>query len=47
MRWRMSIWEGSVPRNLIIAYVAVWVIHAGYLGYVVRRFARLKSRSDR
>ena len=35
-----------MPRDLIIAYVATWVIHVGYLSYLVRRVLRLKDRSN-
>ena len=27
-----------MPRNLIIAYIATWVIHGSYLAYVWRRW---------
>ncbi len=31
-------------RYLYAAYVATWVIHAIYLGSLVRRYARLKEQ---
>jgi hypothetical protein len=34
-----------MPRNLIIAYIATWVIHGGYLTYVWRRWKRIKRQA--
>jgi len=35
-----------VPRNLILAFIATWVIHLGYLGYLVRRTTRVRKSYD-
>jgi hypothetical protein len=32
-----------MPRNLIIAYIATWVIHGSYLTYVWRRWKKVSS----
>jgi hypothetical protein len=32
-----------MPRNLILAYVAAWVIHCGYLTFLFNKYRRLKS----
>lgn len=34
-----------MPRNLIIAYIATWVIHGSYLTYVWRRWKRIKRQA--
>lgn len=35
-----------MPRNLILAYIATWLIHGGYLVYLVSRHQKLKSAPD-
>ena len=32
-----------MPRNLIIAYIATWLIHGSYLTYVWRRWRKVKK----
>jgi len=32
-----------MPRNLIIAYIATWLIHGSYITYVWRRWQRVKK----
>ncbi len=32
-----------MPRNLIIAYIATWLIHGTYLTYVWRRFRKIRQ----
>jgi CcmD family protein len=34
----------NAVRFLFAAYIAVWVIHAFYLGTLVRRFSRLRQQ---
>lgn len=31
-----------MPKNLIIAYVATWVIHGAYITHLVRKWRRTK-----
>ena len=35
-----------MPRNLILAYIATWLIHGSYLAYLLARSKKL-DRSDR
>ncbi len=32
-----------MPRNLILAYLVTWTIHAGYIASLVRKWRRLKQ----
>jgi hypothetical protein len=32
-----------MPRNLILAYIATWLIHGSYLIYLLRRSKRASS----
>jgi CcmD family protein len=34
-----------MPKNLYIAYAVVWVLHGGYIGYLLRRMSKLKQGS--
>jgi CcmD family protein len=33
-----------MPRNLILAYVATWLIHGSYLVYLLKRSKKTSSR---
>lgn len=32
-----------MPRNLILAYAATWIIHVGYLTFLFGKYRRLKA----
>jgi CcmD family protein len=36
-----------MPRNLILAYIATWLIHGSYLVYLFSRSKKLKSAPNK
>jgi hypothetical protein len=36
-----------MPRNLILAYIATWLIHGSYLVYLLARSKKLGRNDDR
>jgi hypothetical protein len=33
-----------MPRNLIIAYIVTWAVHAGYLAHLWRKWSKIKDQ---
>jgi hypothetical protein len=34
-----------MPKNLILAYVATWVIHLGYISHLVRKYKQTRRNT--